>query len=212
MLHNLEQSRIIASESGESSVENEKDSSSNDDNNMAVTEHKTAYIYGPARIVLAEKLKSWLDIFIQIIRPQITTLASGNVFPRWNARSMKSCQITNAIQSIFKKAGIDLKITSTSYHKAAVTKVHMDCPDLSGKLAGLMAHNEATTKKYYLLAEKMKASVEASSKFVKLMRTEEANEECPPGESSTEPTGDLKRNKEEGKKNKCSWSDEDLKK
>ena len=178
---------------------------------ITVMKHKTAYIYGPARIVLTEKLKSWLDIFIQVIRPQITTLASGNVFLSWNARSMKSCQITKAIQSIFKKAGIDLKITSTSYRKAAVTKVHMDCPELSGKLAGLMAHNEATAKKYYLLAEKTKASVEASSKLGKLMRTEEANEECSPGESSTEPTGDLKRNKEEAK-NKRSWSDEDLKK
>ena len=42
-------------------------------------------------------------------------------------------------------------------------------PKLSGKLAGLMAHRETTAKKYYLLADKSKASVEASKKPGKLM-------------------------------------------
>ena len=62
---------------------------------------------------------------------------------------MKSGHITKAVQSVFKKAGLDVKITSTSFWKAAVTKVHIDKPDMSGKLANLMAHNEATAKKYY---------------------------------------------------------------
>ena len=37
-----------------------------------------------------------------------------------------------------------------------------------------MAHNEATAKKYYLLSEKSKASVEASKKLAKLMRDQDA--------------------------------------
>jgi hypothetical protein len=32
--------------------------------------------------------------------------------------------------------------------------VHSDQPNLSGKFAALMAHNEATAKKYYRLTEK----------------------------------------------------------
>ena len=34
-----------------------------------------------------------------------------------------------------------------SIHKAAVTKVHMEDPELSEKLAGLMAHTQTTAKK-----------------------------------------------------------------
>ena len=83
---------------------------------------------------------------------------------------MTSSQINKALQSIFKKATIPSKITSTSFRKAAVTNVHEQNPELSSKLAGLMAHNESTAKKYYLLSEKTKASVEASTKLGQLMR------------------------------------------
>lgn len=52
------------------------------------------------------------------------------------------------MQSVFRKAGLDVKVTSTSFRKAAVTKGHIDQPDMSGKLADLMAHNQTTAKKY----------------------------------------------------------------
>ena len=45
---------------------------------------------------------------------------------------MKSGHITKAVQFVFKKAGLDVKITSTSFWKAAVTKVHIDKPDMNG--------------------------------------------------------------------------------
>jgi peptidyl-tRNA hydrolase len=83
--------------------------------------------------------------------------------------------VTRAVQSAFTKGGIDVKVTSTSFRKAAVSKVHTDDPSFSGKLAWHMAHSETTAKKYYFLAEKSKESVETSKKLGKLMR-EDASE------------------------------------
>ena len=191
-----------------------------------VMDHKTAHVYGPAIIVLNQKLMSWLSIFVEVMRAQITTSKTGHVFLTWNAQSMISGQITRAIQSVFKKAEINQKITSTSFRKAAVTKVHTQEPELSGKLAGLMAHRETTARKYYLLSDKSKASVEASRKLGKLMRTNDSSESetnCDlerneeehikkvAGKSTEDETEGLERNKGEGKK-KVLWRDSDLSK
>ena len=83
---------------------------------------------------------------------------------------MESGHITKAVQSVFKKGGMDVKVTSTSFRKAAVSKVHTDDPGLSGKLARHMAHSETTAKKYYFLAEKSKESVKTSKKLGELMQ------------------------------------------
>ena len=81
---------------------------------------------------------------------------------------MESGHITRAVQSVFTKGGIDVKVTSTLFRKAAVSKVHADDMSFSGKLARHMAHRKTTAKKYYFLAEKSKESVEASKKLGKL--------------------------------------------
>ena len=75
---------------------------------------------------------------------------------------------------MFKTAGLQIKITSTSFRKAAVTMVHIDKPQMSGKLADLVAHNEGPAKKYYLLSEKSKTSVEVSKKLGRLMRSDDS--------------------------------------
>ncbi|CAB4014017.1 Neurofilament medium polypeptide, partial [Paramuricea clavata] len=136
-----------------------------DDYLIAVKAHKTVHIHGAAYIVLSKRLKAWLTIFVQYMRFKVTTSTTGPVFLSWNGQSMTPGQINKAVQSVFKKAKISTKVTSTSFRKAAVTQMHETNPELSGKLAGLMAHNEATAKKYYLLSEKSKASVEASKKL-----------------------------------------------
>ncbi|XP_028415656.1 uncharacterized protein LOC114541047 [Dendronephthya gigantea] len=140
---------------------------------ITVKKHKTAHVHGPARVVLSEKLKAWLSIFVGIMRAHVTTRMNGPVFISWNGNPMNSVHITKAVQSVFKKAGVDVKVTSTSFRKAAVTKVNVDKPEMSAKLASLMAHNEATAKRYYLLTEKSKTSIEASRNLGRLMRTDD---------------------------------------
>ena len=195
-----------------------------DDYVINVMDHKTAHVYGPAIIVLNKKLMSWLSVFVEVMRAEVTTAKTGHVFLTWNGQRMSSGQITKAVQSVFKKAEIDQKITCTSFRKAAVTKVHTEDPELSGKLAGLMAHRETTAKKYYLLADKSKASVEASRKLGKLMRadisgnndegdrSEEKDKTPVEGLSGPNLEGEkesVEINKGEGKA-KRTWTDDDL--
>ena len=98
---------------------------------------------------------------------------------------MTSSQINKALHSVFIKATVSTKITSTSFRKAAVTNVHERNPEMSGKLANLMAHNEATASKYYLLPKKTKASVEASQHLSRLMRAEHTSAETEGVESES---------------------------
>lgn len=189
---------------------------------IMVKQHKTAHIHGPARIVLSEKLKSWLDIFVHIMRAQVTSATSGPVFLSWNGNGMNSGHITKAVQSVFRKAGLDVKVTSTSFRKAAVTKVHIDQPDMSGKLADLMAHNQSTAKKYYLLSEKSKTSVEVSKNLGRLMRSDDGSKgltnesPCKTNERTAVNEKvkllDSETAKSESEESKRSlWSDDDLK-
>ena len=180
---------------------------------IAVMKHKTAYAHGPARIVLSGKLKSWLSVFVEIMRPQIASATRGNVFLTWNGKSMESGHITKAVQSVFKKGGMDVKVTSTSFRKAAVSTVHTDDPGLSGKLARHMAHSETTAKKYYFLTEKSKESVETSKKLGELMRagSNEDATEIEESESQTRKEKDqLPSEVKAGKK--LPWNEEDLEK
>ena len=151
---------------------------------VSVTKHKTTHIHGPAHIVLSQKLKAWLRMFVQVIRPHVTA-ESDYVFLTWNGQPMTSSQINKALQSVFKKATVSAKLTSTSFRKAAVTNVHERVPEMSGKLANLMAHNETTASKYYLLSGKTKASVEASQHLSRLMRAEPTSAETEGAESES---------------------------
>ncbi|XP_028419188.1 uncharacterized protein LOC114544894, partial [Dendronephthya gigantea] len=118
---------------------------------ITVKKHKTAHVHGPARVVLSEKLKSWMSVFVGVMRAHVTTRINGPVFLSWNGNGMNSGHITKAVQSVFKKAGVDVKITCTSFRKAAVTKVHIDKPEM----------------------KKSKTSIEASRNLGRLMRTDD---------------------------------------
>ena len=142
-----------------------------------VKKHKTAYVHGPARIVLSERLKSWMSVFVNVMRAQVTTRTNGPVFLSWNGNAMKSGHITKAV---FKKAGLDVKTTSTSFRKAAVTKVYIDQSEI--------AHNKAMAKKYFLLPKKSKTSVQVSKELGQLMRTDDGNAHttCEPSSATKE--------------------------
>ena len=126
---------------------------------------------------------------------------------------MASGQVNKAVQSVFKKAQVQVKLTSTSFRKSAVTTVHTKNPKLAGKLAGLMAHNEATAKKYYLLSEKGKASVEASKQLKNMMR----NKESSPAKESEDSSLCSKESSVDGRKQlpckeRLLWTPQDVKK
>ena len=181
---------------------------------ITVLKHKTSHVHGPARIVLSSKLKSWLSVFVEVMRPQIASATCGNVFLTWSAKGMISGHITKAVQSVFKKSGINVKVTSTSFRKAAVTAVHSGKPTFSGKLARHMAHSETTAKKYYLLTEKTKESVETSKELGELMRCdgEEQQDSDKKGDSETRDKEDTAGETECATNQKGEWNDSDFEK
>ena len=183
------------------------------ENHVIVTKkHKTAHVHGPAYIVLSKKLKGWLTIFVEIMRAQVTSSTTGALFLSWNAKSMTSSQINKAVQSVFRKAGVKGKVTSTSFRKAAVTNIHQSNPELSSKLAKLMAHNELTAKRYYLLSEKTKASVEASKRLGQVMRNEVSGEAEETADSESKGDKSVADDGMSEEKKRAAWTDSDLEK
>ena len=59
---------------------------------IKVHRHKTFGTHGVARIILSAKTFSWLEVYVQSIRPQITLLpqASDNLFVSWNGGGLTS--------------------------------------------------------------------------------------------------------------------------
>ena len=130
---------------------------------VSVTDHKTAYSYGPAKIVLSPSLHSWVNAYVEKLRSAIvSSLSPENLFLTWNGEALVSGQVTRAIQSIWKKAGLGSQITSNLVRKTAVTAVHQSKPDMSNKLADLMCHRVSTAQRCYRLVEREKSSVSAS--------------------------------------------------
>ena len=125
---------------------------------MNVMKHKTFHVHGPAQVILTSNLQNWISIFIKQVRsklPYITAEKEQPLFPSWNGKKLESGQISKAIQSVWKKAGIAGPIHSTLFRKGAVTVCHSSQKEMTSDLADLMAHKEDTAKRctvlYYLL-------------------------------------------------------------
>jgi len=111
---------------------------------VSVADHKTAYSYGPAKIVLTPTLHSWIDLYAQKLRPSIITTeaAPEQLFLSWNGEALTSGQITRAVQSIWNKAGLNEHITLNLVRKTAVSTMHEKRPQMSSQLADLMCHGQ----------------------------------------------------------------------
>ena len=154
---------------------------SEDDRHVVrVLQHKTVDTHGPAQIVLTNHLYNHLNIFLREMRSKlpVNVCAEGNdkFFLSWGGNSMESSQMSRALSSIFQKAGMEGPVTHTLYRKSAVSECHQNRKDISGNLADLMAHREATAEKYYRVLDKSKSSVKASQILHGMMRNPRKSE------------------------------------
>ncbi|KAJ7360076.1 hypothetical protein OS493_018060 [Desmophyllum pertusum] len=118
--------------------------------------HKTFHVHGPAQVVLTSNLHNWISVLIQESRARIPNVGAEKekaVFLSWNGKQLQSSQISKAIKSVWKKAGLSGPIHSTLLRKGAVTTCHNNHKEISSNLADLMAHKEDTAKRYYRLTE-----------------------------------------------------------
>ena len=126
---------------------------------VAVLHHKTVDTHGPAQVVLTIRLYNCLDIFLKELRAKLQCSQTDVNMPMilsWLGKNLQSSQVTKALGSIFKKAGVEGPIHHTLYRKSAVTRCHDKHKDMSGHLADLMAHRESIAEKYYRLFDKKK--------------------------------------------------------
>ena len=159
----------------EMTVEQLKHASKMDDNYIiSVSEHKTAIIYGPAKVIVSSTLYSWLMAFVNDVRQRCVILAGDQqatncLFVSWNGEQLSSGQVTRCIQNIWSRAGLG-KITCTLIRKAAVSAIHQQCPDQKANLADLMCHNVSTASKYYRQVDRNRTSTEAAKHLSSVMR------------------------------------------
>ena len=98
---------------------------------ISVKEHKTADTRGPARVLLSSSLFSYLRLYINALRRHAVESSSeesdsnnANVFLSWNGGKLESGQVSTAINAAWRKGGMEGHVTSTLFHKSAVTNVH----------------------------------------------------------------------------------------
>jgi site-specific recombinase XerD len=152
---------------------------------VSVRTHKTASVHGPATVVLSLTLFNWINVFLEHVRCQVATRVSDKtrfLFLSWNSEKMESGQITRAVQSVWRKAGLGTDITCTLMRKSAVSAIHQKNPNDKDKLADLMGHTTQTASKCYRLVQKQHSSVAASHILSDIMKS---------GDNDVNPTSQL---------------------
>ena len=185
---------------------------------VRVLYHKTVDTHGPAQIVLTSHLYNYLTVFMQEMRSQLPGLDRLNkqtVFLSWCGKHMESSQMTKALGSIFKKAGVDGPVHHTLYRKSAVSRCHPKHKEISSNLADLMAHREDTAQKYYRVFEKGKSSVKASQKLHGIMRnTEDSGETDQQAQTSlqevTDDDAEIQERQNPIKPERVPWKEESI--
>ena len=185
---------------------------------VRVLHHKTVDTHGPAQIVLTSHLYNYITVFMQEMRsqlPDLNLLDKQTVFLSWCGKHMESSQMTKALGSIFKKAGVDGPVHHTLYRKSAVSRCHNRHKEISSNLADLMAHREDTAQKYYRVFEKGKSSVKASQKLHQIMRnTDESSETNQQAQTSlqevTEDDTEIQERQNIGKPERVPWKEESI--
>ena len=87
---------------------------------VKVLEHKTVDTHGPAQVVLTVHLYNCLDIFLKEMCSKLPCAQMEGkqpLFLSWAGNKLQSSQITSAIGSIFKKAGVEGRVHHTLHRR-----------------------------------------------------------------------------------------------
>ena len=144
---------------------------------ISVCDHKTAHLQGPAKIVLTTTIYGWLKAYVHNIRKFASRAHQvPQVFITWHGEAMTSGGITQCVQAIWKKAGLQTENTFNIVRKTAVSAIHQKHPNMKESLANLMCHNVNTATRCYRVIEREHSSVAASKQLTETMRTPAVHE------------------------------------
>lgn len=142
---------------------------------IKVRKHKTARIYGPAKLYVKKHLYDYLKIFVSKARSQIRSSAQ-NVFVTFNGTQMESGQISRQINSTWQRAGVygenrpSRNLTCTMFRKSASTAVLEHNPECGKDVADLLLHSEKTQKKHYDVRRRELSTARGASHVGNLLR------------------------------------------
>ena len=140
---------------------------------VAVKDHKTFSFHGQANLCFDSSLKAWLDIYVECARRQVDPGdESDSLFLNWKGGKMSSSDLSAALTSAWRKAGMignDKRISGTLMRKSCTTAIRKHNNEVKGSVAAHMAHSERTADKHYHLVQKRANSAFAARQLAAIM-------------------------------------------
>ena len=139
---------------------------------VAVKDHKTFSSHGQANLCFDDSLKAWVDIYVECARRRVDTGESDSLFLNWKGGKMSSSDLSAALTSAWRKAGMignDTRISGTLMRKSCTTAVRNHNKEVKGSVAAHMAHSERTADKHYHLVQKRANSAFAARQLAAIM-------------------------------------------
>lgn len=140
---------------------------------VAVKDHKTFSCHGQANLCFDNSLKAWVDIYVECARSQVDPGdESDSLFLNWRGGKMSSSDLSAALTSAWRKAGMignDRRISGTLMRKSCTTAVRNHNNKVKGSVAAHMAHSEHTADKHYNLVQKRANSAFAARQLAAIM-------------------------------------------
>ena len=140
---------------------------------VAVKDHKTFSQHGQANLCFDESLKAWVDVYVEHARSQVETGdESKALFLNWKGGKMKSSDLSSALTSAWRKAGMidnETRISGTLMRKSCTTAIRQYNKGVKGNVAAYMAHSERTADKHYHLVQKRTNSAFAAKQLTAVM-------------------------------------------
>lgn len=130
--------------------------------------------------MLSSSVFSYLGLYINELRRHVVESSNeeyasnkAHMFLSWNGGKLESGQVFTAINSAWRKGGMQGHVTSTLFCKSAVTNVHTSHTEMKSDLADLMAHKETIAQRFYCLKENEKACLQAANCLSHIMKSSE---------------------------------------
>ena len=143
---------------------------------ITVMKHKGTRPHGPATVILNETLFGWLKLYIEHLRPTVTSDKSDEscVFLTWTGEPFgKGGAVSNALNSIWRKSGFKQRICANKFRDCAITEVRENLEPGSkfhDDFAGLMGYKRKTADDWYLLDDSQRKAKRAAKILPQLMR------------------------------------------
>lgn len=160
---------------------------------IKIKKHKTAYMYGHAKVYLKKHVFRYLSVFVENVRNQIVG-NSTHIFVSFNGLQMGSGSISKQLNENWRRAGVygnsdapTRNVSTTILRKSSTTAVLEHHPEVSKDVADLLLHSENTQKKYYDVRRREISSARGAKHVGNLLRFGSIypENECPPSVFAT---------------------------